>query len=505
MPDQHSGDAAFFSRAKTKFAINEIASSGDLSLLVGAGVSVEAGLPNWESLVDGLLIEVAGREGIEDGAQRKAFSDHIRVQYGNLTAASVAQASLGREGLIGAVRNTVYRGARFHAQPGLLAKHIAFLLAMHPSVTVATTNYDSLLELAVDGLRIDLKSIARTSPAPEPPDGMVQIVHLHGLLPPEGALEGDLILGERDYAEMQRTSSWQEDFVREKLARTKCLFVGSSLSDPNLIRYLYLSDPDTGTPKHWAIFVRQQDSVLLKMPTPVATRVNEHLERRLMEMGVRRIAADYYGQVAQFMFELVLRRVLGDRYDSESSYADRLRSWRATMDAAGFRRGDQRAFDTTQRRLHDRLREVREFVTELALLVSDEPEDFGVHLWVRNPHTRSLELWANSAYVLDDERAMLDVRITAPSPYQAIETFCSGTPSMRAYSKPGSRWLHSMGQPLYVRSPPWYHLPVGVITLASTKTDSESSLRKLPPAQTERLWRELRSAGAELITPSTPR
>lgn len=54
----------------------------------------------------------------------------------------------------------------------------------------------------------------------------------------------------------ERRAPWQESRVRTALARGMFVFVGTSLVDPNLLRYLY-ADTGTATPPRYAIFVRQ--------------------------------------------------------------------------------------------------------------------------------------------------------------------------------------------------------------------------------------------------------
>ena len=42
---------------------------------------------------------------------------------------------------------------------------------------------------------------------------------------------------------MQDRHRWQEKYMRRRLESTTCLFIGTSLSDPNLLRYLYSLEP----------------------------------------------------------------------------------------------------------------------------------------------------------------------------------------------------------------------------------------------------------------------
>jgi NAD-dependent SIR2 family protein deacetylase len=47
----HAGQNPFFHRQQTKNAIRHHAKTNDVALFVGAGVSVDQGLPTWAQLV----------------------------------------------------------------------------------------------------------------------------------------------------------------------------------------------------------------------------------------------------------------------------------------------------------------------------------------------------------------------------------------------------------------------------------------------------------------------
>ena len=106
-------------------------------------------------------------------------------------------------------------------------------------LTILTTNYDDLLERALLGAGAGKRQIrSYVQRRAQLPPAAIPVTHLHGFAGREGKPKA-LVLTEEQYHRMQRGSSWQEEYVTERLENSLCLFIGTSLTDPNLIRYLY--------------------------------------------------------------------------------------------------------------------------------------------------------------------------------------------------------------------------------------------------------------------------
>lgn len=107
-------------------AIDQIAShDGEITMFVGAGVSTEAGLPNWTELVVGLLKGVAGDLDEDDRSRWLALT----LKEGPLAAAAIAQAlHPDPNEFRRALRSALYRGRRpTEFLPGALAAQLAWL------------------------------------------------------------------------------------------------------------------------------------------------------------------------------------------------------------------------------------------------------------------------------------------------------------------------------------------------------------------------------------------
>lgn len=482
---------------RVRGAIDELAEAEAVTVIVGAGASYEAGLPDWSGLVRELLQGVGQQEDL-DPDDCEAFCDWI-VQRDGLPAAGAVAKVMLRKGFMPALRRALYKDATsiHDFVPGQTAQAAAAVRVefLETDSEIVTTNYDTLLE---DAVRFAIEEVfddpdltednVVSSVSDEAVDtDQIVVRHLHGILQPNGRWEGEVVLSEADYHLMQEPESWQEGYFEERLGSSTCLFAGTSLSDPNLLRYLYRTSAGNG---HVACFARQQDSWLYEELNAAVVRVRERAaEERWRSVGVDAIHLDYFGQVAQLLFEVSLRRRLQDDY---VSLWERLIEWEAALGrsvlstrAGAF--GDQQ--DELQTILQDTITAVRELLADAGFDLRRK-ERLSCSLWVHQPSSNALVNWASSDRVWRDPRTMEPVPLEWSSPFVSVQAFCSG--SVVSYStaeQAATRWNHVVGAPLYLD--PWDdllteeergsattygRLPVGVITLASTEQQERSVL-----------------------------
>lgn len=222
-------------------------SHGQLRVLVGAGMSLQSGLPGWDTLNLRLLEEhLRERYGGVD-LPRSQFEETARMLY----------ARLGRDGSADMAR--MLATGRFEDQLAralygdfALAEELAVRSA-HLSLTALarrtrpdflfTTNFDPLLELALStppggGAPGDWRrhrlSGARSRRVP-------QVAHLHGWVDPDGTASGSVVLTESDYLELAARGGHEINRQWQSLinAEGALLVLGMSLNDPNLRRFLH--------------------------------------------------------------------------------------------------------------------------------------------------------------------------------------------------------------------------------------------------------------------------
>ena len=441
-------------------AIDQIAGhDGEITMFVGAGVSTEAGLPNWTELVAGLLEGVSSDLDEDDKTRWLALT----LKEGPLAAAAIAKALYpDQKEFRRALRNALYRGRPSgEFLPGALAAQLAWLKkSLGSRLRLMTANYDGLLEAALRELGLDAVSYVRGWKEPE---GRHAVWHLHGRMMQNSSgagwlSEGQLVLAEGDYARSTYVS-WPQQYVGERLKDSLCVFIGLSMTDPNFVRWLYRYGADTDF-DHLVIFVRQS--------APIGDgAVRQMLERataaRWKRSGVRPVWTNYYGEVAQLVHEIGLKRT----EPAAASFADRVAPRHdlgqrliAPEDSAGF----AEAQEDINRWLRDRLTEVRAVAQRYQVDLSNE--DLGLGFWGANHQHGTATLWATSDYVLIDRDALEPRPIHVASRWVGVEAIMGGVPIEDDPAVYTTRWRFIRGIPIVV-DPRGERSIAGAVTLTS--------------------------------------
>ncbi|WP_273961225.1 SIR2 family protein, partial [Burkholderia pseudomallei] len=138
--------------------------TGKLMLFVGAGVSANLGLPNWDALIARIAKEL--------GYDPKIFST-----YGNHLA--LAEFYKKKMGGLGALRSWMDR--EWHKPTTDISKSdIHRLITQGKFSRIYTTNYDRWLEMAHDAFDVKYDKIAKVSDLVSVTDGRRQIIKFHG-------------------------------------------------------------------------------------------------------------------------------------------------------------------------------------------------------------------------------------------------------------------------------------------------------------------------------------
>jgi hypothetical protein len=458
-------------------ARERLADAEKLTLVIGAGVSRDAGLPDWAELVQALLRRTAeNRGGFDDEAQTLWVGETIaREQY--LGAAAVVAALKTPAVLETWIEQEVYenKGSSEWA-PGPIALEIAYLVeAFERAPRVLTLNYDDLLEKAIaDRLHDDVRTIAAEDDD-DPADNELCVTHLHGYTGRDGTF-GPLVISEDQYARMQQGASWQEKTMVDALENSACLFLGTSLNDPNLIRYLY-SHKVEEPPRHVALFVRPPayDDRARK----VRRFREEAVVERWKRCGVTAVFVDNYADVAQFVHEVALQHTLGDDYKPVESRAS---SWIREVERTVLATGDDDAFRDSQQRLSGYLRDALAAAVEAAEVAGSDlaDETLAVGIWLASEDGGSLTNWVTSDRAYQQTATVTPIPIAAGSKWVVVDTFMRGVPVEDERDVYASRWKYIRGLPLRIEADPVTGILVGALTITSTKTRDESALHSMP-------------------------
>ncbi len=459
-------------------AITDIAGhTGDVTMFVGAGVSMEAELPSWSALVEDLLLSAAS--STSDQATKRLWAEMV-LREGPLAAAAVAE-SLYADGTTfrRALRDSLYEGGPEAYVPGALAGQIAWLKErMGSRLALLTVNYDGLMEAAIAERGIAPVSYVRGW---SEPDGKAAVWHLHGRLIRAASgknwlSEGNLVLSEGSYVR-STTSTFPQEFVAQRLETSLCVFVGLSMTDPNFIRWLYKSADGAGSPRY-VIFVRQASSVT---DPGVRELLEASAQARWARYNVTPVWANYYGEVAQFVHEVGLRCTGDTPVDFLARARERLSTGELRLAPAS-----PAEFADAQRDaslwLRGRLDDVRQIC-----LASDPPVDvadhhLGLGLWAVDHDQGRILNWVSSDRAYQDPTAIVGNALHVDSRWVAAAAVANGVSVERDPMVYASRWRFVRAIPVVVE-PDGERSTVGAVTLTSTTPLEECPLAKLhaPP------------------------
>jgi hypothetical protein len=466
---------------------------GKVTLLVGAGASMEAGLPSWHELLDRLVVragEVAGL--IEAAARNEQLTHEQGAERARWLSDAARDGSLGKaalaEALAGGERDAWIKEALFGSDsgpheyfPGPIATQVPILLeAFGPAdLRVMTLNYDDLIEQAFRDRAGAPAPHALSAEDHHVPSGGYGIFHLHGYLGRDDRPSGELVLSEADYMQMQRGTSWQETLVQTALHDSTLVFVGTSLLDPNVIRYLHgVTHPTGSEPARFAVFARQDT-----YPEPVRRELRDAREwalaKRWEAIGVRAVFVDHYTDVAQLLAEIARRRALGSA--GYTHLPGRAREWIDRVEREILGRDDDERFRDSQRVVNRLLQSaLRSAVAEAERLSGRRwSETLQLGLWLVDPEGERLTNWVVTDRLHLDRRTVEPVPIDEYSDWLAVRSFCVGTSLAEARDVYSSRWKFILSTPLVLESERYGRVPVGCLTTASRAAREHTNLERL--------------------------
>lgn len=235
-------------------------SKGDLVLVLGAGASVDYGLPSWNTLLYTLMskslmvdaIKTSNGEaarGVKEKDQKamlfaEVFNDLFCPSP--LIAGRYLSNAFGNSGeaFEREIQKILYNNIE-KAFVSPLVKELVQLCAApgrSPSLdSIISYNFDDILEEAVwkASITIPIKPIFALGQHPSSHE--LPIYHVHGYIPRTGPIGGDnkITLGEDVYHQQYLDIyNWQNLVQLNKFKEKTCLFIGSSLTDPNQRRLL---------------------------------------------------------------------------------------------------------------------------------------------------------------------------------------------------------------------------------------------------------------------------
>lgn len=243
--------------------LRTLISARKMALFVGAGVSMNIGLPSWSTLMERLAKELDF-----DPRVFATLGDHyILAEYYKL-----------EKGSLGPLRSWMDREWDRVAN-SIADSEVHRLITQLEFPVVYTTNYDRWLERAYDEFGISYRKISSVKDLANCPNDERQIVKFHG----DFDHESSIVLTESSYFERMSFETHLDYKLKSDMMQYGILYIGYSLSDMNIRYLIYKTD------QLW-----QQSGFMRDRPKSFVflTRPNMVLERVLESRGITTINSE---------------------------------------------------------------------------------------------------------------------------------------------------------------------------------------------------------------------
>jgi hypothetical protein len=232
-----------------------------LVLILGAGVSIDQGIPSWKTLLQRLITTTLQNEN-DDEDKNKVLSQLFDQVFGPNPLIAARYLSVyfddlekkKRKKLLfeEAIRKALYETYDETKKSNLMKEIVQYCVSpgrTHPLDSVITYNYDDLLERNLENLNLDIPFKPIFSVGSHASTNQLPIFHVHGYLPKEGNIKqiNKITLGDDSYhLQYNEIYRWSNLVQLQKFKDYNCLFLGISLTDPNQRRLLDIAKEQRG-------------------------------------------------------------------------------------------------------------------------------------------------------------------------------------------------------------------------------------------------------------------
>ncbi|ABX48730.1 hypothetical protein G3485_11055 [Shewanella baltica] len=276
-----------------------------LVIVLGAGCSVSYGLPDWNTLLQKLLLITIKTDDENDNNLEKAgilartfnriFEPNslISARYlNNYFRKTKPDSKLAFEN---AIRDALYIGVKTDDDSDLLKEIRKFCIAAGKSPnldSIITYNYDDLMEQCLRNIDVDIPFKPIHARGMKHEHHQLPIYHVHGYLPQKGQLttKNKVVLSEDGYHQQYSdVYGWSNLIQINKFKDHNCLFIGLSFSDPNLRRLLDIAKNERGDEDiHHYCFKKRHDKLEVKAQLEKLLSENEEIldEKTRAQLGL---------------------------------------------------------------------------------------------------------------------------------------------------------------------------------------------------------------------------
>ncbi len=290
----------------------------DLVLFLGAGVSKEAGVPDWNTLVSDLLVNMISEKlsnnkiPINNQEQQEIVKEIKSVN----DSSPLLQARYIRTGLeksfTRVLTEVLYKNfdKTNYGTSDLLKAISKMCVPPRNGIgirSVVTYNFDDLIEKNLENSGVSLRTIYREIDISSKDE--LGVYHVHGYLPREngddGTLGNLLVFSEEGYHSLFLDPySWSNIAQLNFLRENTCLMIGLSLTDPNLRRLLDIAARKNDTPKHYVILkkhsfngIKSNEEIRKEVIMKFASVDQKLQEQSYLELGLNVIWVENYNEI----------------------------------------------------------------------------------------------------------------------------------------------------------------------------------------------------------------
>lgn len=540
-----SGNVPFLSQPGTLRSLTRLVSGNSLTIYCGAGVTIGHTGLGWKALI----AEIAKDGGKSNTKSNRRLAAAVNAIYRSSDVSPEHFASMIIENMkalkkfddleleafiANKLAEALYKKYRWNKGTivGNITRLAVFVAMTGIPVRILTTNYDTHIENSFEEFISFLQETTaeyegESTPAwpglswrtvGEKADSEVihsarnvtesiEVVYLHGRVAEDGRTNGHIVLTEGDYASTADTVTKE---LREQLTvdEGRLLVVGSSLTDPPLVRSLALTK--TAGNYRCALLADAQGS--LHDDALTQRQITRIYDQRGTHLGIEILHPETYGQVAQFCEEASICFFHDGLLSSPGSYSRK---------KTGVRYGQRLSYWwphwSENHAKADYARDYRIMKEGLDVTTTFFPsvgasESFRLELWVRRDQDlskRSITLWASSMGPIVERGFLRTEFVAANSTNASVRALRAGKPVLLSIddlglTKAASRWQTFLSIPILVQINPNGKLggdvPVGVITLASSRELEESALNACSPAELQDLIGFLIAEGRKILS-----
>lgn len=319
--------------------LKEIYKKGTLSLLLGAGVSSSAGMPDWNTLLNSLFFSLLSKKFNKSNQTSNSDIEQIVKRFSEINGQSALilarylknglnNKSKEAEKFTNEIATNLYklRDKTKDESSELIKAIVNMCIPLRTGAkvkSVITYNFDNLLEKELNKFHIHNHSIYSDDVNLDPDE--LPIYHVHGFLPEDTSNYKDLdkstlVFSEDGYHKIYSDAyHWSNLIQLTSLKENNCLLIGLSMNDPNLRRLLEIATRNSDKIRHYVFMKRiSKDEFIYKRKEKDKIKVisnesgaslfleNHHLinEDIMRELGLSVIWYTDYDEIPKILNEI---------------------------------------------------------------------------------------------------------------------------------------------------------------------------------------------------------